>query len=84
MFSRRPTSAASAERKKGMPEKAIAGRAIRAEIQCMRSRVAASAPDHTEIDSSITFIAAKPATASRASRSRPTLSRSISTIAAAS
>ena len=62
MFSRPPRSAAQALRKKGWPEKAMAGSAIAAEIQWNMSRVASAAPDQTATDSSMTFIAAKPAT----------------------
>jgi len=71
MLSRPWRSATHALRKNGTPEKAIAGSAIAAEIQWNMSRVTSSAPAQTETESSITFIAAKPATASRISRSRP-------------
>ncbi len=71
MFSRPTRSALHAFLKNGMPENATVGKAIAAETQCIRSRVASVAPDQTDTDSSITFIAAKPATASRASKSRP-------------
>ena len=71
MLSCRLLSAAQALRKNGWPEKAIVGRAIAAESQWKRSRVASAAPDQTDTDKSITFMLAKPATASRISSSRP-------------
>ena len=71
MFSRRAFSADHALRKKGCAEKAMAGKTMAAEIQWNMSRVAASAPDQTDTDRSITFIDAKPATAMRIRRSRP-------------
>ena len=71
MFSRPARSAETALRKKGWAEKATVGSTMAAEIQWNRSRVGPSAPDQTAMDSSMTFIAAKPATASRISRSRP-------------
>src|SRR3546814_9583040 len=52
------------------PEKASVGSAIAADSQWNRSRVSPAAPDHTEIESPMMFIAAKPATAS-ARISRP-------------
>ena len=51
------------------PAKIIAGSAISAETQWNRSRVAPSAPDHTETDRSMMLPAAKPATATATSSS---------------
>ena len=55
-----------------------------AETQCSRSRVVSLAPDQTATDSSMTFIAAKPATPMRASRSRPSASVRVASSAALS
>ncbi len=63
MFMRPWRRAAQAERKKTPPEKNSAGMAISADSQWNMSRVAPSAPDHTETDSSMMLPAAKPATA---------------------
>ena len=52
----------------------MVGRAISAEIQWNRSRVASAAPDHTATDNSMMFIIAKPATPRRISNSRPAFS----------
>ncbi len=52
--------------KKGRPAKAAVGRAISAESQWKKSRVVGSIslalPDQTETESSMMFMAAKPAT----------------------
>jgi len=53
----------------------MAGSAMSAEIQWKRSRVAASAPDHTDTENSMMLPAAKPATASARTSSRSTGSR---------
>ena len=74
MFKRLTRSAVQALAKKGCAAKPIAGSAMAAEIQWNMSRVASEAPDQTDTDNSITFMDAKPATASRISRSRPALS----------
>ena len=70
----RPRSAANALVKNGSPATAAAGSAIKAEIQWKRSRVSAvmsdALPAQTATDSSMTFIAAKPATASARTRRR--------------
>ena len=71
-------------RKKGCAAKATAGSAMAAETQCIRSRVEPSAPDQTETESSMTFIEAKPATAMRARRSRPSASMRVASSAALS
>ncbi len=77
MFSCLFDSAAHALRKNGCPEKAMVGRAIAAEIQWNISRVASAAPDQTDTDKSMTFMLAKPATASRISNSRPARSLAV-------
>ena len=84
MSRRRARRARRALAKKGCAAKAVAGSAMAAEIQCMRSRVEPSAPDQTETEKSITFIEAKPATAMRARRSRPSASTRVASRAALS
>ncbi len=74
MFSRRAERAVSALLKKGWAEKAMVGNVIAAEIQWNISRVVSAAPDQTDTDNSMTFIMAKPATASRTSKARPAVS----------
>ena len=80
MLSAPARSARQALTKNGRPAKAAAGNAISAEAQWKKSRVSGvmslALPAHTETDSSMMFIAAKPATASAAqsagaSRLRP-------------
>ncbi len=71
MLSAPRDSAFTAEEKNGRPAKAMAGRPISAEIQWNRSRVAASAPDHTETDRSMMLPAANPAIASAINSARP-------------
>ena len=53
---------AQADLKKGCPTKITVGSAMAPEIQWKRSRVAASAPDQTATERSITFIIEKKAT----------------------
>jgi len=74
----RPTrSRAQAARKNGWPAKATVGSAIIADSRWNMSRVTSAAPDQTATDSSMMFIIAKNATASRISRSRPVWSASV-------
>ena len=70
MFSRARRNADSALCQNGAEVKQTVGRAIAAEIQCRKLRVSPSAPDQIETESSMTFIIAKPATASRTNRAR--------------
>ncbi len=74
MFMRPWRSAAQAERKKMPPAKTSAGMAISAESQWNRSRVAPSAPDHTDTDKSMMLAAAKPAMATARTSSLKVLS----------
>ena len=71
MLSRRDPQRATRRAEERLARRRHRRQAIAAEIQWNRSRVASSAPDQTATDSSITFIIAKTATASRISRSRP-------------
>ena len=72
MLSARLLSAPSALVKNGRPENAAAGSAMSADSQWNMSRVSGvmseALPAHTDTDKSITFIAAKPATARQRSR----------------
>lgn len=85
MLSRRAARAEKAERRKGLPAYAAAGSAMSADSQWKKSRVSDempdALPDQTETDNSMTFIIAKPATASERSSSLPAASASPRTVA---